>query len=212
MMPLQLLRILPSRRINNRVWLIFSDSFKLPFFIDDVFILGLKTNLEISKDLFEKIKTTSLYYLLYNYSLNQIALSPKISQTLSPKIKQKLYFYLRKYKLEGDFSFLVDQIIKKLSSLGLLDETAFSNYLLRKNKKHSRQYLSRLFSFYHLDFPQDYQNNDIQKIKDLLIKKKYLSLNLLENSVKNKLYASLIRKGFAYSDIKTAIDELNKNR
>jgi SOS response regulatory protein OraA/RecX len=212
MMPLQLLRILPSRRINNRVWLIFSDSLKLPFFIDDVFILGLKTNLEISKDLFEKIKTASLYYLLYNYSLNQIALSPKISQTLSPKIKQKLYFYLRKYKLDGDFSFLVDQIITKLSSQGLLDEIAFSNYLLRKNKKHSRQYLSRLFSFYHLDFPQDYQNNDIQKIKGLLIKKKYLSLNLLENSVKNKLYASLIRKGFAYSDIKTAIDELNKNR
>ncbi|HBP50758.1 MAG: hypothetical protein US68_C0008G0079 [Candidatus Shapirobacteria bacterium GW2011_GWE1_38_10] len=212
MMPLQILRILPSRRTNNRVWLIFSDSSKLPFYIDDLVTLGLKAGLDISEELFEKIKTASLYYLLYNYSLNQIALSPKIAQTLSPKIKQKLYFYLRKYKLSGDYSSLIDQVVSKLSSLNLLDEATFSDYLLRKNKKHSRQYLSRLFSFYHLTFPQDYQSDDVQKIKDLLAKKKFLSINLVEDSVKNKLIASLIRKGFAYSDIKIAIDELGKNR
>lgn len=211
-MPLKLLRLLPSHRTNNRVWLIFSDSLKLPFFIDDVVLLGLKTNLDINDELFNKIKTASLYYLLYNYSLNQIALSPKISQTLLPKIRQKLYFYQKKYRLEGDFTNLIDQIIEKLSSLNLLDDTTFANYLLRKNKKHSRQYLSRLFSYYHLSLPQSYQSDDIENIKNLLIKKKYSTLNLSENSVKNKLFASLIRKGFAYSDIKTAIDELNKNR
>jgi len=211
-MPLQLLRLLPSRRTNNRVWLIFSNSLKLPFFIDDVVILGLKTGLEINEELFNKIKTSSLYYLLYNYSLNQVALSPKISQTLSPKIRQKLRFYLRKYKLSGDYLYLIDQIIAKLSSLNLLDEVAFTNYLLRKNQKHSRQYLSRLFSYYHLSLPQNYLGADIQNIKNILVKKKYLSLNLLENSVKNKLFASLLRKGFAYHDIKTAIDELSKSR
>ena len=211
-MPLKLLRLLPSRRTNNRVWLIFSDSTKLPFFIDDLVILGLRTNLEIDDDFFEKIKTKSLYYLLYNYSLNQIALSPKIEKTLSPKIRQKLNFYLRKYKLSGDYLFLVDQIIDKLSSLNLLDDAAFINYLLRKNKKKSLQYLSRLFSYYHLVLPENYHGDDIENIKNLLVKKKYLSLNLMENSVKNKLFASLMRKGFAYSDIKTAIDELAKNR
>lgn len=211
-MPLQLQRLLPSRRTKNRVWLIFSNSVKLPFYADDVLKLGLKSNLEINDELFEKIKTSTLYYLLYNYSLNQVALSPKIEQTLSPKLRQKLYFYQKKYKLTGDFYFLIDEIIDKLSSLNLLDESSFSDYLLRKNKKHSSQYLSRLFSFYHLIPPQTNSRDDIQKIKEILLKKKYLSLNLSDNTVKNKLIVSLVRKGFAYNDIKIAIDESIKNK
>ena len=135
-MPLQLQRLLPSRRTKNRVWLIFSNSLKLPFYADDVLKLGLKTKFEISDDLFEKIKTRSLYYLLYNYSLNQVALSPKIRQTLLPKVRQKLYFYQKKYKLTGDYQFLIEEIIDKLSSLNLLDEISFSHHLLQKNKKY----------------------------------------------------------------------------
>jgi len=211
-MPLQLQRLLPSRRTKNRVWLIFSNSLKLPFYADDVLKLGLKTKFEISDDLFEKIKTRSLYYLLYNYSLNQVALSPKIRQTLLPKVRQKLYFYQKKYKLTGDYQFLIEEIIDKLSSLNLLDEISFSHHLLQKNKKRSRQYLSRLFSFYHLPLPQDNSREDIQNIRDTLLRKKYISLNLSDNTVKNKLIASLLRKGFAYNDIKTVIDELRKNK
>lgn len=211
-MPLQLQHLQVSRRTKNRVWLIFSNSLKLPFYADDVLKLGLKAKLEISEELFEKIKTLSLYYLLYNYSLNQIALSPKIRQTLSPKIRQKLYFYQHKYKLNGDYLFLIDETVDKLSSLNLLDEKSFSDYLLRKNKKHSRQYLSRLFSFYHLIPPQNTSDGDIQNIKEILLKKKYLSLNLSDNTVKNKIITSLLRKGFAYNDIKTVIDELRKNK
>ena len=211
-MPLLLQRLLPSRRTKNRVWLIFSDSSKLPFFADDAVVLGLKTNLEIGDELFEKIKTKCLYYLLYNYSLNQIALSPKIEKILSPKIRQKLHFYLRKYKLSGEYLYLVDEIIAKLSDLNLLDDNAFAEHLLRKNKKHSRQYISRLFSFYQLSLPQEFLGTDVQNIKDILVKKKYASLNWAENSVKNKVIASLARKGFAYNDIKTAIDELSKTR
>lgn len=211
-MPLQLQRLLPSRRTKNRVWLIFSNSLKLPFYADDLLLFGLKTGQEINDELFEKIKTRSLYYLLYNYSLNQIALSPKISQILSPKIRQKLYFYQRKYKLSGDYQSLIEQIIDKVSSLNLLDEISFSHHLLRKNKKHSRQYLSMLFSHYHLSLPPDLATTDLQNIKDILNKKKYLSLNLTEDSVKNKLITSLLRKGFAYNDIKTVIDESRKNK
>jgi len=211
-MPLKLLKILPSRRTKNRVWLIFSDSSKLPFFADDAIILGLKTGLDINDELFNKIRNAALYYLLYNYSLNQIALSPKISQVLAPKIRQKLYFYQKKYQITGDYFSLIDQIIDKLSSLNLLDDVAFANHLLRKNQRRSRQYLSQLFSYYHLNLPETYSNHDAESIKNILLKKNLLSLNLLEPAVKNKLFASLMRKGFAYNDIKTVIDELSKNR
>ena len=210
-MPLQLLRLLPSRRTKNRIWLIFSNQLKLPFFADDVVRLGLKNNLEISDELFGRIKATSLYYLLYNYSLRQIALSPKISQTLSPKLKQKLHLYLQKYQLSGDYLYLVDEIINKLSSHQLLDEISFSQHLLRQNRHRSRQYLYRLYSYYHLDFPEAYQGDDQESIRNILMKKKFSSLNLSEKAVKNKILASLARKGFAYNDIKTVIDELSKN-
>lgn len=210
-MSLQLQKILPSRRTKNRVWLIFNDSSKLPFFIDDVVILNLKIGQIIDDGFFNKIKEASLFYLLYNYSLNQIALSPKISRVLSPKIKQKIYFYQKKYHLDGDFSFLTDKIINKLSEKKLLDEEAYSAYLLRKNKGRSRQYLSQLFNYYHLEFPLDYNSHDQDILKNLLLKKNVLSLNLSEIAVKNKLFASLMRKGFAYSDIKSVIDELINN-
>jgi len=177
-----------------------------------VVTLGLKTNQDVGDDLYERIKTRCLYYLLYNYSLNQVALSPKISQILSPKIKSKLYFYLKKYKFEGEYLYLVEEILNKLSSLNLLDDKAFAEHLLRKNKKRSRQYLSRLFSFYHLPPPNTLSSNDVQNIKEILQKKKYISINWAENSAKNKIIASLARKGFAYNDIKTAIDESEKNR
>lgn len=211
-MPLKLQRLLPSRRTKNRIWLIFDDSSKLPFYVDDVVTLGLKANQDIGDDLYEKIKTRCLYYLLYNYSLNQVALSPKISQILSPKIKSKLYFYLKKYNLEGEYLYLVEEILTKLSSLNLLDDLAFAEHLLRKNKKRSHQYLSRLFSFYHLPLPETSPSNDVQNIKEILQKKKFISMNWAENSAKNKIIASLARKGFAYNDIKTAIDETKKNR
>jgi SOS response regulatory protein OraA/RecX len=184
----------------------------LPFFADDVIILGLKIGLDINDELYFKIKNAALYYLLYNYSLNQIALSPKISQVLSPKIRQKLYFYQKKYQIDGDFAYLTDQINDKLSSLNLLDDAAFTNHLLRKNQRHSRQYLSQLFSYYHLKLPETYSNHDVESIKNILLKKNLQSLNLSEPAVKNKLFASLMRKGFAYADIKNVIDELFKNR
>lgn len=210
-MSLQLQKILPSRRTKNRVWLIFSDSSKFPFFIDDVVIFNLKTGKIIDDDLFSKIKESSLFYLLYNYSLNQVALSPKIARVLSPKIKQKLYFYQKKYHLDGDFSFLIDQIIDKLSEKKLLNEDSYIAYLLHKNKGRSRQYLSQLFNYYHLQFPSDFVSRDQDILKNLLLKKNVLSLNLSETAVKNKLFSSLMRKGFAYSDIKSVIDELTNN-
>lgn len=211
-MPLQLLRLLPSRRTKNRVWLILSNRLKLPFSLDDAVSLHLSPGLEIDLELFSQLKSHCLYYLLYNYSLNQVALSPKIEKVISPKIRQKLYFYQKKYLLDGDYQYLIDQVIDKLNSQNLLDKLSFAHYLLRKNQHRSRNYLQRLFSYYHLSLPETYLSHDIETIKNILLKKKYSSLNLLENSAKNKLFASLARKGFAYDDIKTAIDELDKEK
>lgn len=210
-MPLQLLQVLPSRRTKNRVWLLFSNKTKIPFSLDDLVFLSLKSNTEITPKIYEKIKSTSLFYLLYNYSLNQIALSPKIRQILLPKLKQKLFFYGRKYKIDGDYSSLIDEILDKLDSLSLIDESAFADYLLRKNQHRSRLYLQKLFSLYKLRLPLNYSYDDSNKITQILLKKTRTQ-NLSDPSAKNKIINSLLRKGFAYSDIKISIDEFTKNR
>ena len=136
----------------------------------------------------------------------------KISQILLPKLKQKLVFYQIKYSLQGDFSHIPQEIIDKLKSRSLLDATAFKEYLLRRYSKHPQAYLRHLFAKYQLDFPIDSKNDDQLKIRQLLTHKKYQSTNWSDRAVKTKIMASFFRKGFAYDDIKSVIDEIAQNR
>ena len=209
-MTLTLQRILPSRRSKNQFWLIFSNHLKLPISSDDYFLFGLKKNQPVSKPLFEDLKAASLCFFLYNYSLRQIALAPKIDKILLPKLKQKLYFYQKKYSLDGDFSFLLDQILDKLKTFNLLAEDDFVEYLIRKYHHKPQNYLRQKLALYSLKLPPDFQSDENQLLRTLLTRKKYQNLNWSDPKVKNKIFASLYRKGFAYNDIKTAIDELSK--
>lgn len=207
---LTLQKILPSRRSKNQFWLIFNNNLKLPISGDDYLRFGLKKNQPVSDTLFEDLKAASLFFLLYNYSLRQIALSLKIDKILLPKLRQKLYFYQKKYSLTGDFSFLLDQILDKLKTLNLLKEDDFIDYLIRKYHHKPQNYLRQKLALYSLKLPPDFQTDEIQLLRALLTQKKYQNLNWSDPKVKNKVFASLYRKGFAYNDIKTAIDELSK--
>ncbi len=207
---LTLQKILPSRRSKNQFWLIFSNRLKLPISSDDYLRFSLKKNQSVSETLFEDLKAASLFFLLYNYSLRQIALSPKIDKILLPKLRQKLYFYQKKYSLTGDFSFLLDQILDKLKTFNLLKEDDFIDYLIRKYHHKPQNFLRQKLALYSLKLPPDFQTDEIQLLRTLLTQKKYQNLNWSDPKVKNKVFASLYRKGFAYNDIKIAIDELLK--
>ena len=207
---LTLQKILPSRRSKNQFWLIFNNNLKLPISGDDYLRFGLKKNQPVSDTLFEDLKAASLFFLLYNYSLRQIALSLKIDKILLPKLRQKLYFYQKKYSLTGDFSFLLDQILDKLKTFNLLKEDDFIDYLIRKYHHKPQNFLRQKLALYSLKLPPDFQTDEIQLLRALLTQKKYQNLNWSDPKVKNKVFASLYRKGFAYNDIKTAIDELSK--
>ena len=85
-----------ASRIPNRVNLVFSDGSYLPFLTDDIIKLSLKKNQSIDNNLLTKITITSLTYLGTDYSLRQIALSPKTEKILTHKLK--LYFSRLKHK------------------------------------------------------------------------------------------------------------------
>lgn len=194
-----------SSRSSDKVWLTFDDGSFIPFKIDDVVIHKIKIG---TIDNYDFLCELSLKFLLNNYALRQIALSPKIREILLPKLKNQIYYYSKKYtfpSLNGNQ--IIDQTLNYLEDKGWLDKNSYAQFLIKKHHKKSSQYLNQLFSFYNLDKTL-LINNDQDNLKKLLQKKLSKLPNPLDFKTKNKLTQSMVQKGFAYSDIKSVIDEI----
>lgn len=214
---MQLLSIKTSR-FPNRVYLKFSNGLFLPLFIDDFVLHRFKSGQEISDDCLSEILNLSLSYLLYEYSLRQIALSPKSAVKLVQKLNTYFHRCLQKYHL-GSYSLnpkeLIAESINKLQSRSLLNDQEYIKYFIKKNKNKSKKEITFLLNQEGLspNFEDDQiLESDIEKIKSVLIKKKVVIKNLADYDYKNKIYGYLYRKGFSLSDIKNAIDEMADSR
>lgn len=181
---MKILQFRPSR-IKNRINITFDDGSYLPFFIDDIFILKLSRDQEIDKAKYEEIKAKSDYYLAYNYTLRQIAVSPKTEILL----RQKLH---HKYP-----HFNPDQVIDIIKSKNLLNSDDYLEYFLKRHPLKSNRELQFLLSRQGIKYQSS--QNDREKIKNLLKKKKNLTIS------------ALARRGFAYGDIKSVFDERDKS-
>ena len=207
--------IRPSN-IPNRVWITFSDSSYLPFFIDDVIKLSLVKNQEINDSKLELITKTSLLFIGREYALRQIAISPKTEKIIDQKLKLFFKKTILKYKINNsqlNFNQINQQIIDYLKDKKLLNDKDFINYFVKKNSRKSHQQI--IYMLHQFGVDQDLllniefnQVNDLYKIKNFLIKKKITKSKLMDFNEKNKIKASLFRRGFNLSDINTAIDDL----
>jgi len=209
---LQLSNIKASR-ITNRVNLIFSDGSYLPFFIDDVVKLSLHKGQDVDNTQYDIIKDKSLRYLGREYALRQIAISPKTEKKL--ELKLKIYFqkFKKKYNLSdvSSVSSITNDIISDLNSRNLLNKTDFTTYFINKNRHKSRTEILYLLSQQGIEstpFVTDQLNidNDFELIKNYLNKKKISSSDLKDFNYRQKIMASLFRRGFKISDIKAVID------
>lgn len=201
-----------SSRIPNRVNLVFSDGSYLPFLVDDIVRLSLQKNQAIDSNLLEKITTASLTYLGTDYCLRQISLSAKTEKIITNKLK--LYFsrLTQKFNLLASVQTreIVNQIISYLKSKQLLNENDFVTSFITKNKSKSASEIKFLLRQKGIDiqnFSSQIISNDAAAIKMFLIKKKITKETIANFKEKNKLYASLSRRGFQLSDIKAAIDD-----
>ncbi len=205
-----LLSIKPSSN-NNLVWLKFSNSKILPLFVDDLIRLNLSKDTEITDNLNEQIQQLSFSYLLKEYALRQIAMSPKTEKVLSPKLKIKSQRLQKKYQYSSNVnpSILISNIINQLNEKNLLNPDHFAQYYIKRHPKMSRLQLINRLKYFGVNYiPQNISVvDDIDKIKNIL-RKKYLNLNLSDYNVKTKIYSALIRQGFTLNDIKNTIDEL----
>lgn len=201
---MQILQIKKSRS-NDQVWLSFDDGSYLPLKIDDIVIHKIKIGVI---DNYDFLCELSLKFLINNYALRQIAISPKIAAILIPKLKNQARYYTKKYSLPSiNFNQIITDTINYLDSNNWLDKNNYAKYLLKKHHKKSKRYLEQLFSHYSLDKTL-LNNNDKDIIKNLLLKKINKLSKPLDFKTKNKLIQSLLQKGFAYSDIKSVIDEV----
>lgn len=200
-----------TSRIKNRVNLVFSDKNYLPFFIDDVVRLSLVKNQELNSEILDQIKYMSLLYLGKEYALRQIAISPKTEKILFQKLKIFFYKKTQKFNLLSltPVDSIINQIIADLKEKKFLNQENFIDYFIKKNKFKSVVEIKYLLKQKGIDtsslnISSDNENDSIKKI---LSKKKVNRKLLSDYSYKNKLYASLFRRGFTMVAIKTAIDE-----
>ncbi|MFA7301255.1 MAG: RecX family transcriptional regulator [Candidatus Shapirobacteria bacterium] len=200
---MQLLQIKKSTS-TDKVWLTFDDGSFIPFNMDDLVIHKIKIGII---DNYQLLCELSLKFLLNNYALRQIAISPKVRQILAPKLVNQAKYYQTKYHLNVSYAQIIENILSYLDEKGWLDSIAYAKFLLKKHSKKSKRYLEQLFAFYHLDKTL-LISNDQDNIKKLLLKKISHLSNPLDFKTKNKLIQSLVQKGFAYSDIKFVIDEI----
>ena len=200
-----------TSRIPNRVNLTFSDGSYLPFLIDDVVRLSLVKNQEVDSEKLAQIISSSLTYLGKEYALRQIAISPKTENILSQKLKIYFIKTTQKFKLFSQISSssIIEKIIQEIKSRGFLNNSDFVTYFVNKNKSKSLNEIKFLLRQKGID-PSSLilsSKNEIDSIKKILSKKKINKELVADFNSKNKLYASLFRRGFQISDIKAAIDD-----
>ncbi len=205
---MEIISVNPSRRNNRLIWLKFSDGSLYPFPVDDYVLMGLKKT-DIDETLLTDIQTRSARFILREYSLRQITISPKIRTILSPKLRQYSHKLNLKFKYpEGLVSGLISEVLDWLESQNLLDEKQYIDYFIRRHRHQSAVQttfqLRRLGLDPHLEMAPE-----TDKITTI-IEKKYHQSDFDDYKIRNKITAALYRKGFALDDIKTAIDDFRK--
>lgn len=199
-----IIKSIKASRIPNRAIIYFENDTFLPVSTDDVYNLHLAKGLDID------LVDNSFKYLLYNYALFQLSLSPKLPKDLVRKMKIKSLYYAKKYNVNSsNLTEIIDQIVIGLQNKGLLSERDFVESTIHRLARKPNRYIQQLLQSKGVNVGQ-YQDlfaaDDSSLLKKILATKKYQNLKTADFKTKRKLIASLLRKGFAYDDIKSAID------
>lgn len=163
------------------------------------------TDLDISK-----LASESTKYLLYQYALRQVAISPKNKFVLKQKLTQKLP--------PGSAPSLISEVVEALEAKSLLNEEDFAAYLLSRHQNKSAFFQKRILQ-------QRGVNQDIiskltnhtdnkQQIKLItnLTNKYHLRYQKLPKFQQNqKILNLLYQKGFPLALAKPIVDQSLKN-
>lgn len=189
----------------QKIWLKFDDNRILPLKIDDLVVLGIKKYTDIDNEFFKKIQLFSANFVMTEYALRQIAISPKTLKLLRQKLQIYSHRLIQKYQFSSQLlSSAIEKVIEYINSKGLIDDTKFIEYYLRRHPKMSQMQIK--YNLQNLGIVYINHSSDKDKIIQIL-SKKVGNKDLTDFNTKNKLISALYRKGFAIGDVRTAIDE-----
>lgn len=198
-----------ASKFPPQIWLIFDDQSYLPYSADDWVKQKIALPIDLSPEQYQQLIDTSFTYRLKIYSLNQIALSPKIKRELQPKLKLKARFLSQKYKISTpNLNAIISTVLDYLEEHDLINEKSYVDYIISKYSHKPQAYISRFLSSKGLR-QHSIVKDDTELLKDILAKPKYQKLASSDYKTRQKLIASLIRKGFTYDDIKATIQLLS---
>jgi len=215
---MQITTVKPTRSSNTLI-LVFNNGSILPFSADDYVKIGIKKYSELSADLLNQIYQKSAEHQLWEYGLRQLAMLSQPEKIISQKLKNysKKIFLSANIKSDTvDIPSIIVEIISRLKDRGLISNSDYAVAYAKKNLNKSKRQIAAELNQKGVSRPDQNQAisdlDDKDKIINLLKKKKYTDHNFSDWKEKNKIIASLYRKGFALSDIKNVIDDLIRNR
>ena len=197
------MKIIDIKKEKKNYILVF-DNFEFITNEDTIIKYYLRKNLEVSLDLFEKIKEDTNFYFSYELAIRYL------EHHVCSKYKMKMYLM----KKEID-EITINKIIEQLESIKLLDDLSFSKRLIDyyiylgygeyyiKNKLYQNNIDSNITNSLMSNIDQ---NIYIQEIDRLILKR----INNVEKNEKNifKLKKFLSQRGYSFEIINSEVDKI----
>lgn len=197
------MKIIDIKKEKKNYILVF-DNFEFITNEDTIIKYYLRKNLEVSLDLFEKIKEDTNFYFSYELAIRYL------EHHVCSKYKMKMYLM----KKEID-EITINKIIEQLESIKLLDDLSFSKRLIDyyiylgygeyyiKNKLYQNNIDSNITNSLMSNIDQ---NIYIQEIDRLISKR----INNVEINEKNifKLKKFLSQRGYSFDIINSEVDKI----
>ena len=117
----------------------------------------------------------------------------------------------QKLKTAGFLEQNVQKAVERMVQLGYVDDYKYALRLAESFKNQNISLLEAKHKMYEKGIPNDvineaiasYDADPVEQIKNIITKKYSAKLNTPENV--NKVFSALVRKGFSFADVKTAL-------
>lgn len=167
----------------------------------------LKTGDKFEDDFFEKLKIENGDYACFNRGLNVIE--------KSLKSEKMLYKYLKEKSYPDE---CIERAIYKLKSYGYIDDGAFcenyiNSYPMKSRKKLKYDLLTKGIDIDLIEKKlNENLNSEMEEEKSFIEAQRYLKNKIYDLKTKQKFYNHMLSKGFDYSQIQKAWEEIVNGR
>ena len=190
---------------NDRVSIFVDDNYYGSMFLDTAVKYGIKKDVEIDEDEFQKIIFESQKNLAFNKAINYINTAFKTAKQLRDYLSKKGYDKV-----------IIDYVIEKLKEYNFIDDRNFAEtYINTYRNKYGKNMLKNKL------FEKGISKNIVEEllsdfeaeesiIDKLLVKK--IGRKVFDDDLRQKCIRFLAGRGFSFEEINSAIRRYNKDK